>query len=124
MAFGPDEVIYRRVSSHQTETDHSTGELRPTSANFSDSTRPDPSSMSCVANSLLNGRDPESLVPGVGGDLLVAWTVAQLEILGLQVIEDPTDDEPAHVLVVGAKTRSVRRALATSSKWVVVPTAR
>jgi hypothetical protein len=121
MEFGPDDIIYRRVSSQQVETDDATGEMRPTSANFCDSTRPEPSPMSCIAHALLDGSDPSSLVPGVGGDLLVAWTVADLGRYELEIIEDPTDDEPAHVLVTGAKTRSVRRGLAVSSKWIVAP---
>lgn len=77
--------------------------------------------MSCIAHSLLNGRDPTSLVPGIGGDLLVALSVADLTAYGLTVVEDPTEDEPAHVLVIGAKTRSVRRGLAALSQWIVAP---
>jgi hypothetical protein len=116
-----DGIVYRRVSSLQIETDYATGELRPTSANFTDSTRPNPSPMSCVADWLLDDRPPESLVPGPGGDLLVALTVADLNEIGLEVVPDPIPDEPAHVLVEGAKTRSVRRALAVRSRWIVAP---
>ena len=121
MDFVADDVIYRRVSSHQIEIDHAPGQKRPTSANFTDSTKPEPSSMSCIADRLLYGRDPVALVPGAGGDLLVALRVADLTAHALIVIEDPTEDEPAHVLVVGSKTRGVRRGLAALSQWIVAP---
>ena len=44
------------------------GEVRPTSDCFRESTDPQPSPMSCVLDSLLDGRDPATLVPGPGGD--------------------------------------------------------
>ncbi len=78
--------------------------------------------MSCVAQLLLDDRRPESLVPGPGGDLLVALRMSDLDDLGLVVVPDPLPDEPAHVLVEGAKTRTVRRALAARSRWIVAPT--
>ena len=56
----------------------------------------------------MGDRTPESLCPGPGGDRLVAFTVLELRELGLTVREDPTDDEPAHVLVEGDKSKRVK----------------
>jgi hypothetical protein len=37
------------------------------------------------------------------------------------VVRDPLPDQPAHALVIGRKTDSVRRALARAARWVVRP---
>jgi hypothetical protein len=75
--------------------------------------------MSAVLASLLGERDPISLVPGPGGDRLVMLTVADVVALGLDIVLAPTDDEPAHVHIVGTKTRSTRRTLADLARYVV-----
>ncbi len=100
-------------------TDHETGDQRPSSDCFNDSSKPVPSPMSCVALRLMGDRTPESLCPGPGGDRLVAFTVLELRQLGLTVREDPTDDEPAHVLVEGDKSKRVRTVLARAARYVV-----
>ena len=38
-----------------------------------------------------------------------------------KIVRDPTPDEPAHGLLVGKKTQSVRRKLAKNSQWIVEP---
>lgn len=75
--------------------------------------------MSCVLGSLLSERDPASLVPGPGGNRLVRLRVGDVRRLGLEVEVDPTGDEPAHVHVVGDKTRGVRRQLADLAVYIV-----
>ena len=74
--------------------------------------------MSCVLGSLLQGRSPRSLVPGPGGDALVCFRLGDLKTLGLSIELAPTSDEPAHVHVVGKKSRSVRGALADIAELV------
>ena len=113
-----DDLVYRRVPSRSLTIDHKTGRRRPTSDCFSDSTRPEPSPMSCILGSLLEGRSPGSLVPGPGGDALVCFRAGDLLALGLSIERAPTDDEPAHVHVVGKKSRSVRAALADIAELV------
>ena len=70
--------------------------------------------MSCILGSLRLGlgRFASSLVPGPGGDALVSFRVGDLLERGLSIELAPTADEPAHVHVVGKKSRSVRGALA------------
>ena len=114
-----DDVVYRRVPSAASTIDQATGEQRPTSDCFSDSTRHGTSPMSCILASALVGRDLASLVPGPGGDRLVALRVGDIRLLGLDVEASPAADEPAHVSVIGEKTRSVRRRLADLAQYVV-----
>jgi hypothetical protein len=115
--FVDDDIIYRRVPSRSSVTDQETGEQRPSSDCFNDSSK---FLHRCrVAHRLLGDRTPESLVPGPGGDRLVAFTVLELKRLGLTVKFDPTDDEPAHVLVEGEKTKRVRVGLARAARYTV-----
>jgi hypothetical protein len=114
-----DDVLYRRVPTQSATLDRATGEVRPTSDCFRDSTHPVPSPTSCILASALGERSPDTLVPGPGGDRLVAITVLTVRNLGLDVELAPTDDEPAHVHLVGEKTRSIRRALADAARYVV-----
>ena len=102
MGFEADDVVYRRVSSEQLETDHSTGRQRPTSANFSDSTRPGLSPMSCIAHSLLNRTISSFARAGGWGDLLVAFTVADLLEWGKDAKRQAATCDP---LPVGRGTR-------------------
>ena len=67
--------------------------------------------MSAILGSLLEGRSAASLVPGPGGDALVCFRVSDLAGLGLSIELAPTDDEPAHIYVIGKKTRSLRGRL-------------
>ena len=75
--------------------------------------------MSCVLRSLLGDRSPESLVPGPGGDRLVALQVGDVRALGLTIEPAPVDHEPAHVYVVGPKSQRRRRQLASLAVYVV-----
>jgi hypothetical protein len=36
-------------------------------------------------------------------------------------MRDPTNDEPAHALVFGKKTRNVQRKLAKGAHWIISP---
>jgi hypothetical protein len=75
--------------------------------------------MSGVLLSLLGERTIESLVPGPGGDRLVQFTVSALRELGLEVVLSPLEEDPAHVSIVGEKSRQLRRALAEIAVFTV-----
>ena len=68
---------------------------------------------------MITDKQPESLVPGPGGDRLVRLRVGDVRALGLDVELAPVDDEPAHVYVVGNKSRQIRRELAVIADYVV-----
>ena len=75
--------------------------------------------MSGMLATLLRGRSVESLVPGPGGDRLVQLSVADLRALGMEIELAPMDDEPAHVHIVGAKPRVVRKKIAALARYRV-----
>ena len=53
--------------------------------------------------------------PGYGLAALVTGEVRQL---GLEVRPDPLEQNPAHALIVGKKTKAIARQLARSASWV------
>ncbi len=76
--------------------------------------------MSANLRSLLTG-EPGDLVPGPGGDLLVAFMVGDLRVMGLEVELDSQPDDPSHVGVRGPKSHALRKRLANMASWVVAP---
>lgn len=118
-----DDVLYRRVRGAKHITDQRTGEARPSSDSFRDSTDP-PSPMSGLLRSVLlaSGRTVESLVPGDGGDALVEFEVGELRSHGFDVVASAGMEEPAHAHILGDKERrSTRRLLADLARWTVHP---
>ncbi len=102
MSVDGDDVFLRRVRWAKRITDQRSGEIRPSSDSFRDSTDP-PSPMSGLLRSVLlsTGRTLDSLVPGDGGDALVEFEVSNLRMHGFEVVASPEQDEPAHAHVVG-----------------------
>jgi len=118
-----EDVFNRRVLWAKRTTDQRSGEIRPSSDSFRDSTDP-PSPMSGLLRSVVQaaGRSIDSLVPGDGGDALVGFEVGDLRRHGFEVVASPEEDEPAHAHVVGDKDkRSTRRLLADLARWTVAP---
>lgn len=71
---------------------------------------------------VVDNRSVESLVPGDGGDALVAFDVQELRRHGFDVAASPTADEPARAHVTGDKSRrSTRRLLADLARWAITP---
>ena len=93
------------------------GSVRPSSAAFVDA--PDGDPMSVVVAERCAG--PEAVLEGHEGFALVRIPMSAVRAKGLEVVPAPTEAEPAHALVVGKKTRSVRKALARASEWIVPP---
>lgn len=123
MSVADEDIFYRRVRWAKRTTDQRSGEIRPSSDSFRDSTDP-PSPMSGLLRSvvLASGRSVDSLVPGDGGDALVEFEVGDLRRHGFEVVASPEEDEPAHAHVVGDKDkRSTRRLLADLARWTLTP---
>lgn len=92
---------------------------RPDSAAFDDDAPGEPMSVIVARPS----RNPREALAGHEDFGLVELDVAALEREGLRLVADPQPTEPDHGLVVGPKTKAVRRAMAKSSRWVVRPPA-
>jgi hypothetical protein len=114
----PDEtILWRRIPPRWFHRDESLGRLRPAKAAFDDD--PDGSPMSVVIAD--ESRGQAAVLAGHEGYGLAAFTAHLARECRLRIARAPTDDEPAHAVVVGRKTDSVRRRLARGSDWVVLP---
>jgi hypothetical protein len=65
--------------------------------------------------------DPGVMLRGHEGYGVVAVQVAVARSRQQIIVRDPLPEQPAHALVVGRKTDSVRRTLARAARWVVRP---
>lgn len=120
-----DTLLLRRIPSNPNLTivkDDNLGIYRPSSASFEDHVNKTP--MSIVLSDTLEalGRSLESALHGHEiGFSLAAFTAGLARQCNQSVVRDPVDDEPAHGLVVGNKSKKVRRALAKGCQWIVEP---
>jgi hypothetical protein len=114
------EHLLRRIPKYHIIPDARCGS-RISSAAFDD--HPSGSPMSVCLESVVwsSGREPRDVLAGHGGFSLAAITAGLARECGQAVLRDPLPDEPAHALVAGKKTRSVRRKMATGAEWVVPP---
>lgn len=103
------EVLWRRVHHTQWVPDSVTGEHRISSGAFTD---PELSVDRATVHEE-SGRDHKATQADAPA---VAAFAAQAAIdLGLQAVADPIPSNDAHALVLGAKSRSVQRALQKAS---------
>jgi hypothetical protein len=65
--------------------------------------------------------EPEVMLKGHEEYGVVAFTAGVARSKQQIVVRDPLPDQPAHALVLGRKTDSVRRALARAARWIVRP---
>lgn len=95
---------------------------RPSSASFDN--HPDGSPMSVVLGDALSdmGRSYESAMGRHGDDFaLVAFTAGVARENAQGVAREPVEDEPAHGVVFGNKTKRVKRNIAKNSFWIIPP---
>src|SRR5262245_61561436 len=103
-----DDLVLRRIPKTQRVDDPKTPTgSRPTTGAFDDSVDGSPLSMS-LASECVN---PRALIEGMADAGVVAVSVRQLRALGQGVVRDPTEADPAHVLVFGHKPRSFGKAM-------------
>lgn len=121
---GDDVLLLRRIPSNPplwVVWDDNEQQWRPSSAAFQDQ---EGSSVSIVLACELErtGRPlTDALASHAEGFALAAITAGCARENGQIVIRDPTADEPAHGLIVGKKTRAVRKRLAKATVWIVLP---
>ncbi len=116
-----DAVLWRRIPPWHVVPDDNLGVMRPSSAAFKDS--PDGSSMSVFLAELVerDGRKAEDALVGHTDYALSAFGAGLARRCKQGVASDPQPDEPAHAVVFGTKTKSISRALAKGSEWVIPP---
>jgi len=100
-------------------------ENRPTveSGAFQNSRGSGGTSMSVLLADLVraSGRGPADVVTGkLDGYGLVSFTAGLIREFEQDIVRDPKDDEPAHALVVGPKTRPWRQRFAAAASRIAV----
>lgn len=122
-----DSLLLRRILSNPNihiVWDENLMCWRPSSAAFDNDRNGNPMSLVLSVELVRLNRSLASALKGhEDGFSLAAVTAGFSRSLNpiQKIVRDPTPDEPAHGLLVGKKTQSVRRKLAKSSQWIVEP---
>ena len=116
----PDDAeLWRRIPPWHFYFDDKLGRVRPSKAAFEDDVDGSPMSVILAAEA----GPPELALVGHSGVALATGTAGLVRACGQRVARDPTPDEPAHAVVIGRKTDSIKRRLAREARWVVLPSA-
>lgn len=117
-----EDTLWRRIPHWHFVVDENIGGVRPSSAAFADDAETgDPMSVVLGDEVLEAHRRPEDILAGLEGFAMVAFSTGFARSQKQAVARDPTPSEPAHALVVGKKTGSVRKAFAKNCEWVIPP---
>jgi hypothetical protein len=108
-----DADLLRRIHPEQVVDDKNLGKRRPSSAAFKDPT------MSVDAEPILHQYrlDWTFSLRGHSGYSLARFRAGAAREKGLAVIHKPESNNPAHTEVIGKKTGSIAKHLATVSTW-------
>ena len=108
-----DADLLRRIHPIQIVDDKNLGERRPSSAAFKDP------AMSVDAEPILHQHalNWTFSLRGHSGYSLARFRAGVAREKGLAVIHKPVSDNPAHTEVIGKKTGSIAKYLATVSTW-------
>lgn len=113
--------LWRRIPSWHVVYDQNLQRLRPSSAAFDDHPNGSPMSVILGDEVLQEGRTAASLMLSFPGFALAAITAGIARSCQQGVAREPLPDEPAHAVVFGRKSDSVKRQLAKSANWVLPP---
>ncbi|MBE3134204.1 MAG: hypothetical protein IMZ55_12065 [Acidobacteria bacterium] len=121
LSIADDAELWRRIPPNWWVWNDNLHQMRPTSQAFGN--HPNGTPMSVVLAHLLEqrGAGPSDVLAGHAGFALASLTAGLARQCNQLVARDPLPDEPAHALVAGKKTGSVRRRFATECRWVVPP---
>lgn len=116
-----DAALWRRIPPWHFVPDKNLGVVRPSSAAFEND--PDGSPMSIFLAEIVEraGREADSTLVGHTGFALSTFTAGLARHCKQGVAPDPEPDEPAHAVVFGKKTKSIRRDLVKGSEWLIPP---
>jgi hypothetical protein len=113
--------LWRRIPPWHCTFDENLGRWRPSTAAFED--HPDGSPMSVVLADDLkaSGRGTDEVLAAYPDFALAAITAGLARECGQIIARDPLEDEPAHAVVVGSKSRAIRKRFSLECRWVVLP---
>jgi hypothetical protein len=121
----PDEAeLWRRIPPVLiiTDSNHPGGPVRrPSTGAFDNSSNEEAMSVFLAAVVLETGRKPEDILAGLTNFGLVGFTAGLVRAHNQFVVRDPQPGEPAHAAVIGHKSKTLKKILAHTSRWVVLP---
>lgn len=117
----PNEaIIWRRIHPNFIDWDDNLKARRPSSGAFQDSSN---SSMSVIiaADVEKDGRSPLEILKNYPNHGIASITADLVRECKQIIVREPTVDEPAHAVVIGSKSKPIRRKLAQNADWVHLP---
>lgn len=116
-SIGNADDLWRRIRQDQTIFDNNIKMYRPSSGAFNDNRDGSPMSVDLAKIA----KFPSVTLKGHEDYNLASITAGLARDCGQIVAHDPQPDNPAHSVVAGAKTYSVRSRLAKAANWVLPP---
>ena len=117
-----DAHLWRRIPKHHFVYDENIDEWRPSSAAFEDDTDGSPMSVFLATILQERGEDANAILVGHEDFAVASITAGLARSRSQMIVRDPLPESPAHALVVGNKTYSVRKEFAKKCEWVVPAT--
>lgn len=119
-----DAELWRRIPPHHIFYDENEGRWRPSTAAFENHPNGSPMSVLLGEMVLRSGRGPLDILTGYEGYALASIAAGLARQCNQGVAREPLPDEPAHAVVFGEKTYSVKKRFACGCGWAVGPTNR
>ncbi|MDE3180806.1 MAG: hypothetical protein KGM47_14255 [Acidobacteriota bacterium] len=114
----PDDAeLWRRVRPDFQKMD-AAGRPRATSQAFQEPSNGTPMSVLLADQVKAGGRDLKDVLADYPGHKMASFRAGFARTLGLGIARDPTPQEPAHAVVVGNKTGSVRKGLSLTADLI------
>lgn len=118
----PDHAeLWRRIHPLWVVRDDSRAEYRISSQAFQNHGHDGAMSVQLAEAMAQAGLSTSEAVEGFPGYSLASITAGLARQCDQRVVRDPLPDDPAHALVDGTKTKSVRRRFASEAEWVIEP---
>ena len=113
--------LWRRIHPTWVIYDENLRAWRVSSQAFNDDSEGGPMSVVLAPEVLAAGRTSKDILARFMGYSLAAVKAALARELNQGVKRAPEPDEPAHAVVVGKKTSSVRKSFSRGARWEVPP---
>jgi len=113
--------LWRRIHPDWIVYDENIKSWRLSSQAFNDDPEGGPMSVVLAPEVLASRRSAADILARFTGYSLAAVTAALARELNQGVKRDPVPDEPAHAVVVGKKTSSVRKTFSRKARWEIPP---
>lgn len=123
LTIGNDALLWRNIPHWHLVDDANRGCKPISSAAFDDPPNGTPMSVVLGDEVFASGREPSSLIVSLDGFFLASVPAGLARSINQGVSRQPLLEEPAHAVVFGKKTNSVRKRFAREATWIIGPDA-